>query len=256
MSKAFKDYFSGHAEEYSQYRPKYPAELFSYLASVSNEHKNAWDCATGSGQSAVFLIDHFAEVIATDASKTQIQNSAPKSGITYQVATAENSHIESDSIDLVTVAQAFHWFEQDAFASEVDRVLKKQGILAIWTYNLLSINPKLDEIINHLYDSILGDYWAFERGMVEDGYNDVQLPFEIIETPEFQMSTEWNLSQLMGYLCTWSAVKKYQQEQGSNPVETVHDDILKAWGEADQTLPVTWPLSVKVWRKDNPKFLS
>ncbi|MEE9352443.1 MAG: class I SAM-dependent methyltransferase [Thiotrichaceae bacterium] len=248
MSKAFKDYFSGHAQEYSQYRPKYPAELFSYLASISSEHKIAWDCATGNGQSAVFLTDHFAEVIATDASKTQIQNATSKSGITYQVATAENSHIESNSIDLVTVAQAFHWFDQDAFASEVDRVLKKQGILAIWTYNLLSINPELDTVIHHLYENILGDYWAFERGLVESGYKEVQLPFEAIETPEFQMSTEWNLSQLIGYLCTWSAVNKYQQEQGNNPVEAIYDDILKAWGNVDQILSVRWPLSVKVWR--------
>ena len=249
MKTEFKDYFSGHAEDYSKYRPSYPTELFTYLASISDQHQTAWDCATGNGQSAVLLSGYFSKVIATDASDTQIENAVLKKGVSYHVATAENSKIKSNSIDLVAVAQAFHWFSQNAFILEVDRVLKDKGIIAIWTYNLLSVNKGLDKIIYHLYDDILGDYWAFERGMVEEGYKNVQLPFDEVLPPIFSMSAEWNLSQFIGYFQTWSAVKKYQQEKGHNPVEALYSEIKKAWGDTDALLPITWPLSVKIWRK-------
>lgn len=249
MNTAFKDYFSGNSEAYSQFRPKYPAELFSYLASISNHQQKAWDCATGNGQSAVALSDYFSEVIATDASKTQIENAVHKNGIRYRVATAENSHIESNSIDLIAVAQAFHWFDTNAFSKEAERVLKQGGIIAIWTYNLLSIQSNIDEIIYHFYQSTLGEFWAFERKMVEDGYRDVQLPFIEIDAPQFHMSAQWNLSQLIGYLCTWSAVKKFQQELGINPVEQIHSELHKAWGQPDQLLTIKWPLGIRVWQK-------
>lgn len=108
MTLKFKDYFSENSEEYNKFRPTYPAELFIYLASVSKQHQKAWDCATGTGQSAISLSDYYTMVIATDAGKTQIENAEKKPGVVYQVAIAENSHIKENSIDLITVAQAFY----------------------------------------------------------------------------------------------------------------------------------------------------
>ena len=170
MKVIFKDYFSEDSKGYDNYRPKYPAELFSFLASISSHHHKAWDCATGTGQSAIGLSDYFSEIIATDASKTQIENANKKKGVSYHVASAENSGIESNSIDLITVAQAFHWFNIDAFSEEANRVLKAEGIIAIWTYNLLSVQKEIDEIISHLYHSVLGVFWPKERKMVENNY--------------------------------------------------------------------------------------
>jgi len=252
MTAKFKDYFSDSSKEYSRYRPNYPVELFSYLAAISVHHQKAWDCATGSGQAALQLAEHFAEVIATDASESQIRNAAEKENIHYQVATAENSNITSNSIDLIAVAQAFHWFDIEAFSVEANRVLKEDGILAIWTYNLLSISDDIDEIVGHLYGSILEKYWAFERRMVENGYSSVQLPFKELDAPAFYMHSKWSLPKLLGYLSTWSAVKKYQQETGNDPVEELYEDILAAWGQPDQLLPVSWPLGIRVWKKHNP----
>jgi ubiquinone/menaquinone biosynthesis C-methylase UbiE len=249
VSLKFKDYFSGNSEEYSRFRPTYPAELFAHLASISDQHKVAWDCATGSGQSAVALSAHFSKVIATDASKTQIENAEKKRGITYQVATAENSHIEEQSIDLITVAQAFHWFDREAFSKEANRVLKDKGIISIWAYNLLSVQEDIDEVIYYFYNTVLGTYWSKERKMVEDGYKNVQLPFKEVEVPAFTMSTEWDLHQLMGYLCTWSATKKYQEMVGVNPVEELQDKISSLWGNSEKVVSVKWPLSVKIWKK-------
>lgn len=250
MKVKFKDHFSERSEEYNKFRPTYPAELFAYLASVSKQHQRAWDCATGTGQSAISLSEYYSTVIATDASETQIKNAEKKQGVIYKVATAENSNIEDSSIDLIAVAQAFHWFNTDEFSKEASRVLKDKGIISMWTYNLLSVQEKIDEEIFYLYNTILGKYWPQERRMVEEGYKSVQLPFKEIESPSFNMSANWNLSQLIGYLCTWSATKKYQKKHGVNPVEKIYDKIANIWGEPRKVLSVKWPLSIKLWQKN------
>lgn len=249
MRLKFKDHFSENSEEYKRFRPKYPAELFSYLALISTEQQKAWDCATGTGQAAVSLAEYFSTVIATDASETQIKNAEKKQGVTYQLATAENSNIENNSIDLITVAQALHWFNIDEFSKEANRVLKEKGILSVWTYNFLSIQEDIDEIIFYLYDTILGDYWPEERKMVEDRYKSIQLPFKELENPSFKMSANWNLPQLIGYLCTWSATKNYQKKFGVNPVENVYEKIVDIWGDSEKITSVEWPLSLRLWQK-------
>ncbi len=144
MTTLFKDHFSGHAEKYQKYRPQYPDKLFDYLATCCTAHQTAWDCATGNGQAALALAKCYRQVIATDASVQQIANAVKQSNIDYRVAPAESTTIAANSIDLVTVAQALHWFDIRKFAEEVRRVLKPAGILAVWTYNLLQISPGVD----------------------------------------------------------------------------------------------------------------
>jgi len=249
MTSDFQDHFSGFSGDYRSYRPGYPAELFSWLASISPDHERAWDCATGTGQAATRLADHFSEVIATDASETQIASAEPRENIQYLPARAEDSGIEPDSVDLVTVAQAIHWFDQPAFHAEVERVLKKGGVVAVWAYGLLQITPEIDDVVNHLYGPILEKFWPAERRIIEAGYREIDFPYEKIEVPEYSMSLSWNLAGLAGYLNTWSAVKRYIRERKNNPVEIVFDDLSAAWGEADKEYQVIWPMTVLAWRK-------
>ena len=194
------------------------------------------------------LADHFVQVIATDASEAQISNATAKDGVRYAITSAEESGIDARVIDLVTVAQALHWFDIDAFAKEANRVLKDAGIIAVWTYNLLDITPKVNACVQTLYADIVGDYWPEERLMVENAYCDISLPLVEIEAPSFEMSANWSLSELVGYLCTWSATKHYQAAKGVNPVEIIYPELATAWGEA-QTRDVSWPLSMRIWKK-------
>jgi len=245
----FKDHFSGHSAQYSEFRPGYPRDLFSWLASLCEERSRAWDCATGSGQAAISLIEYFDAVIATDASANQIADAIQVNGVSYKVAAAENSGITSDSIDLITVAQALHWFDIPAFQLEADRVLKAGGVLAVWTYGLIKPGPGLDETIAHFYSGIVGEYWPFERKMVESGYSQVQLPFAEISATQLEMTESWGIADLIGYLNTWSAVKAYEKDQGHNPINEVEADLLRQWGDADTKRAVKWPLLVRAWRK-------
>jgi len=245
----FKDHFSGHSQEYSAFRPHYPAHLFSSLASLCASHGLAWDCATGSGQAAIGLAEYFREVIATDASTAQISNAIQKAGVTYSVAHAESSGIQADSVDLITVAQALHWFDISAFSVEVNRVLKENGVLAAWTYGLITFNEGIDEVVRSLYCDIVGEFWPFERKLVEGGYSEIDLPFDEIPIADLAMTENWSFNDLLGYLNTWSASKAYAKEYGRSPLELVRNDMLQEWGDPATLRMATWPLMVRGWRK-------
>ena len=210
------------------------------------ERELAWDCATGTGQVAVTLAPHFDKVIATDASKNQIEKATPNSKIDYRVAPAEQSGLENHSVDLTTVAQAIHWFDFEAFYKEVNRVGKPGSVLAVWTYWLHSIEPELDKIIRYFYHDIVGSYWPPERKHVEEKYDSIPFPFEQIEHPSFEIKLQWNLPDLLGYLSTWSSSQRYLKEKEDDPILVIKDDLQKAWGKPDKPRQVTWPIILKM----------
>ncbi len=249
VSLDFKDHFSGNSENYKKYRPEYPAELFSYLTSIASEHEIAWDCGTGSGQTAKGLVRFFKSVVASDPSRSQIENAEEIKGIKYFVATAESSTLENGTIDLITVSQALHWFQIDSFFHEAERVLKPNGILAIWSYNLLSVTPDIDQIISHFYSKILGRYWPQERKLVESGYREISFPFLEVTPPYFEMRAEWNLFELIGYISTWSAVKEFQSATMVSPLDRLYEEIYPYWGEPSRKMAINWPLTLKIRKK-------
>lgn len=249
MTANFKDHFSGHSADYRTYRPTYPEAMYEYLSSLCAEHHCAWDCATGNGQAAIGLAKYFDEVIATDASAGQIDNADGPANVEFRVASAEHSGLDNASVNLVTVAQAIHWFDLEAFKGEVERVLKPGGVLAVWLYGLLTVNAEIDAVVNHLYGPVLDDYWPPERQLIEEGYRHVSFPYERLDTPEFAMKTRWNLSQLVGYLNTWSAVKKYIERNAANPVEALLSELAIPWGDPASEHEASWPLELLVWRK-------
>jgi SAM-dependent methyltransferase len=248
---SFKDHFSEQAAGYAKFRPRYPQELFDYFESIAPSRQLAWDCGTGSGQAAVGLASVFDQVIATDASEKQIANAQSHDMIQYRVAHAENSGIESETIDLIMVAQALHWFDLDRFYAEARRVLKADGILAASAYNLLHIEPALDAIVDRYYHEVVGPFWPPERELVEQFAN-LSFPFPEIDAPQFEMTAQWNLDHLLGYFRTWSSTQRFIAAKGSDPLKQIMDDLRSAWGKREQTRSVIWPLVVRVARNQGP----
>lgn len=245
---SFKDHFSGHSVDYARFRPDYPQTLFQYLSGLAPANNVAWDCATGNGQAAYSLARYFEQVIATDASRQQIENARPHPAIQYRVEPAEHTSITDNSVDLITVAQALHWFEFDAFFSECNRVLKPEGILAVIAYSFLNIQTDIDALLNEFYHRVIGPYWPAERRYIDEGYASVPFPFEVIHPPAFEMSREWSLDELGGYLRTWSATQHYIQDRGTDPVVQVLEELQSLWGPRQQTKTVRWPLTLKIGR--------
>ncbi len=244
----FKDHFSGHAADYAKFRPNYPPELFDYLALISPERELAWDCATGNGQAAVGLAKRFAKVIATDASAQQIERAQPHPNISYRVAPADASGIDPNSVDLILVAQALHWFDMDRFFTEAKRVSKKSGILAVSTYIHLLVNPEIDAIVSKFYHETTGPYWAPERELVEANFESVQFPFAELPSRQFEIRQQWNLARLTGYLRTWSATKRFIATCGFDPVDSLMQELGSVWHDRQHARQVTWPLNVRTFR--------
>jgi SAM-dependent methyltransferase len=242
----FKDYFSEQSDAYAKYRPRYPAALFEYLATLTKQRERAWDCATGNGQAALGLAPFFTEIIATDASPSQLQSAVPHEKINYRVAPAEQTDIEAGSVDLVMVAQALHWFALDAFYAEVRRVLKPRGVLAVSAYNLLEIEPEIDAKINVFYYETVGPYWPPERRLLEDGYKSLAFPFRELSPPQIRLEADWNLTELAGYLRTWSATKQFIKARGFDPVTNLTNELRAVWNTPEKSKHVRWPLSMRV----------
>lgn len=250
MGGGFKDHFSGHATAYASARPDYPRELFRWLGGKAPARNRAWDCATGNGQAAVALADYFKAVIATDASARQIANAVPRDRIEYRVARAEAPGLKAGSADLVTVAQAAHWLDRERFYASARHVLRRGGLLAIWGYDLLQVDKALDAVLGSFYRDTVGAYWPPERRLVDEHYAGLKFPFDEIPPPRLAMMVRtWTLEQLLAYLRTWSAVQRYRQARGTDPVALVAPGLAEAWGGEHQR-EVRWPLFLRAGYTD------
>lgn len=248
MSRGFKDHFSAQAPDYARFRPAYPAELFAWLAGVAPARATAWDCGTGSGQAAAGLAAHFRQVIATDPSRSQLEHAEPHPNIDYRCASAEVSLLDTASIDLVTVAQAIHWFDLETFFAEVRRVLKPGGVIAAWTYTLLDVEAGIDALLGDFYKNVVGPYWPPERKMVDDRYRSLPFPFQPIAAPAFEIRTVWTREDLIGYLGTWSATRACLKATGSDPLADFGRRLAPLWPDAAQRKTLRWPLHLRVGR--------
>jgi len=251
MKNDFVDRFAPMAADYADYRPLYPKDLFDWLARLTPGRTLAWDCATGTGQAAVDLAALFERVVATDASAAQVGQATLHPRIEYRVARAESSGLNEHSADIVTVAQALHWFDRDRFFAEVRRVLKPGGLLAVWTYGAPHSNDAgINVLLSRFQDEIVGSCWPPERALVDSGYRSIELPFPpLTALPSFAMSAAWTLPELLGYFGTWTATRLYQEQFGQDPRELIHAALLAAWGSPDTACAITWPLTVRVARK-------
>jgi hypothetical protein len=243
-----KDNFSAHASSYAQFRPVYPLPLYDYLLTLVKEKKTAWDCGTGNGQVAGVLANHFDKVIGTDISSKQLELAVQKPNIEYRILPAEKTDIGDGSINLITVAQAIHWFGFEDFYTEVNRVAAQDSIIAIWCYNLLEITEKVDPVIRELYSEILGDqFWDPERKYIEEHYQTIPFPFEEIQSPDFKIEVSWNVEQLIGYLNSWSAVQHFIKKNASNPVNQVAEQLREAWS-GQEFRKVSFPIFTRIGR--------
>lgn len=245
---SFKDHFSGHATQYRAFRPDYPPALFKYLASVVPSRQLVWDCGTGNGQAAVALADYFQRVFATDASAGQIANAPPHPRVEFVVAPAEKCPLPDSSVDLVTVAQALHWFDHDQFYAEVRRVCRPGGLLAVWTYDFHEVGADVDPLLDKLQTEFIRPYWPAERAFVQAGYRNIPFPFPELPVPVFVMSAEWDLPRLLGYMNTWSAVRQYEKEHGTNPIGLVAAELSRGWGDPATVRTVRWRFHVRIGR--------
>jgi SAM-dependent methyltransferase len=244
----FKDYFSTTATGYAAHRPRYPLAVADYLASIAPSHQVAIDMACGTGQLSVLLATHFERVIATDASSAQIANAEPRANIDYQVASADSSGLADQSVDLITVAQAAHWLPLELVYQEVRRIAKPNAIFALISYGMTQVkDPVIDQLIQHFYHNVVGQYWPPERQHIVEGYRHLSFPFEEISTPRFEMQATWRCEQLIGYLNTWSAVTQAKKDGQTAAIDQFYAQLAQAWG-GDHPQHIFWDVVIRATR--------
>lgn len=242
-----KDNFSTQSDQYAKFRPAYPDALFDFLLSLVPRRENAWDCAAGNGQVALRLAAFFEHIAATDISPQQLQYALPHEHIEYSVQPAEKTSFPDGYFDLITVAQAIHWFDFDAFYREVDRTMRPGGVLAVIGYDLIRISPEVDRVLDGFYRDVVGPYWDRERRYIDEQYRTIPFPYPEVAVPVFVNEVEWTFEHLIGYIGTWSAVKHYQKEKGQDPVERVYQELKKNWG-GDVVKTGRFPILLRVAR--------
>lgn len=253
VSNRFPDHFSSLAEGYVRYRPGYPSSLFAWLAGLAPSRRRAWDCATGPGQGVADLARHFERVVATEASLDQLLQGERdrKSRVQLVCSLAERSGLASGSVDLVTVAQAVHWFNLGAFWTEVRRVVVPGGVVAVWGYGLLTVEPdparRIEALLTRYYRQVVGPYWPSERRHIDERYRSIPFPFEELQAPRVVSETVWTREHLLGYLGTWSAGKRYREALGEDPRRRIEAELAAIWPDGEGRR-VRWELFVRVGR--------
>lgn len=242
-----KHYFTRQAKAYAAFRPDYPGELYDFIFSHLRGRSCAWDCATGNGQVAKCLAMHVDKVLATDISQEQLDNAVLAPNITYSLSRAEKTQFQDHQFDLITVGQALHWFEAADFYAEVRRTGRPDGLLAVWGYAQLTVEPEIDNLFLDFYHNVVGPYWDDRRKLVENHYRDIPFPFKQLACPEFFIKVNWTIEQFTGYLSSWSATQKYILSLGNDPVQGFYEDLRSVWRPGEAKL-VKFPVFMKAGR--------
>jgi len=246
--KKVKDKFSDRSEFYKKYRPTYPQQLYDEILKLTPRRNACWDCGTGNGQVAAEVSKYFNKVYATDISENQIANAEKKENIIYKVERAEETSFQNSQFDLITVAQAIHWFDLDGFFKEAKRVAKNRGILCVLGYSLLRIDKTIDGLIDHFYKEIIGPYWNSDREHVDNEYRSIKFEFEEIKIrKQFSIKVNWTLQEFEGYLNSWSGVHNYMNKNKDNPVVWIMEKLAKHWDE-NLVKELRFPIFMKVGR--------
>ncbi|QHH93821.1 class I SAM-dependent methyltransferase [Acinetobacter gyllenbergii] len=239
-----KDLFSEQSELYQQARPTYPQSLVNSLIKQLNGFACAWDCGAGSGQLTQLIAPYFQQVVATDLSQNQLDQAPALPNVRYLQQAAEQTSFADQSFDLITVAQAIHWFDFEKFYAEVKRTLKPDGLVAVIGYGLIQLDDTdLNQRIDQLYHYTLKGFWDAERRYIDELYQSIPFPFEEISMPQFQIELSWTGPQLWDYLNTWSAVKHYQDQQHVSPLASLQDIL-----QIQQPIGIRFPILLRVGR--------
>lgn len=236
------NWFDQGGTAYAAFRPHYPPALAQWLAQHVAAHRLALDVGCGSGQLTALLAPHFDAVVALDPSASQLKAAPAFANVRYQCAPAESLPQELSGADLVTVAQAAHWLDLPVFYGEVRRVARPGATLALITYDTLRMEGALDVRFQQFYGGELADYWPPQRRLVETGYHAIGFPFDEFAGPDLAIQEQWSLAQFLGYLTTWSAVRRLHEAGQDVVLERFVREMTALWGDAESVRTMTWPL--------------
>jgi SAM-dependent methyltransferase len=241
-----RNWFDRGGQSYARFRPAYPPELAAFLASKAPDNRMAVDVGCGNGQLTRLLAPRFDRVVGLDPSADQIANAMPDARIDYRCAPAERLPLPAGCADLVTAAQAAHWFELPAFYREVRRIGRLGAVLALVSYGVLRLDPELDARFQAFYHDGIGPYWPAARKLVDTGYATIDFPFDELAPPALEIRCDWDLGEFLGYVSTWSAVRSALEAGRGDLLAAFADGIGADWGDPARKRTVRWPVNMRI----------
>ncbi|APC91408.1 MULTISPECIES: class I SAM-dependent methyltransferase [Francisella] len=244
--------FSSVATLYQKARPSVPVEIIKFLKEKIPSNQKAWDCGTGNGQTAIKLTEFINEIHATDISSAQLAKAFKHNNIKYFKADEANSMFADQCVDLITVSQAAHWFDMTKFEKECLRILKPNGIIAIWAYHHnITVNAKVEIIYQELYKTIR-PYFPQGREHIDNFYKDININLTKLDAPEFKQTKQMNFDSFIEYLKSFSAYAEYLKNHSKCPIIELgfYHKFKESWGDTTKVYTVIWPIIFKCYIKN------
>lgn len=246
MVVGVQNWFDRGGDAYARYRPDYPVALARFLADAAPDTRQAFDVGCGNGQLTRQLADHFNHVVGSDPSADQIDHAAPHPRVHYTVGSAEQLNAEDGSTSLITAAQAAHWFDLPRFYAEARRIATRCAVIALVSYGVAQLEPELDARFQSFYAEEIGPYWPPERKLVDSGYANIDFPFRPLRTPDLRIEREWSANDFLGYVATWSAVRRAREDRQGDMLAAFSRDLLELWGNPEVTRMISWPITMRL----------
>ncbi len=163
--------FDGKSEIYAKARPKYSEELIDFIKESFTNNCVFADIGSGTGIFTEQLLNCGYEVFAVEPNTDMRQKAEEKlcgiCGYHSINSTAENTTLEDNSIDCITVAQAFHWFDAEHFKKECKRILKPDGKILI-IYNSRVEDAECTKALTELRKKYCPEFRGFSGGIKDD----------------------------------------------------------------------------------------
>lgn len=247
--KTLINWFDRDGRRYAQFRPEYPSALAAFLADLAPANGRALDVGCGTGQLTLQLAGHFREVIGIDPSGEQLSNAPVHDRVTWLCARAEAIPLPAASLDLITAAQAAHWFDLPAFYAEARRLAVPNAVIALASYGVLRLDgDALQDRFARFYRDEIGLFWPPERRLVDNGYADIAFPFDELPAPPLFIRRDWTLEAFLGYISTWSAARRALAAGQGNILLAFARDLSDEWGDAGRLRRVAWPVTLRAGR--------
>jgi len=214
--------FQSQGNDYSKFRPDYPSEIFETIITFAKdnnpnaEFEVAVDMACGAGEATKHLVPYYKIIYGIDVSSSMLENAPKHPNINYSIGAVEATKLPNESIDLVLVAQALHWFDFEKFFIELDRILKPGGTFAVIGYplNRFSNNTLANEVIQKFFYQTLEGCWSERRRILDQEYADVPFIYkETLRKHRFFNTKSMSIENYVRYIGTWSAVQTYYLKQ-------------------------------------------
>ncbi|XP_045584288.2 putative methyltransferase DDB_G0268948 [Procambarus clarkii] len=254
-------------KHYVRCRPAPPHSLINTVINFLKEKMKTplevcVDAGCGSGQNTELYSRHFTRVLGVDVSDAQIaaaRSNSQHHNVSYRVGLAEQLPVESASVDLVTCCISVHWFDLDAFYSEVRRVLRPGGVLACYSYHIFSPiyrGKNLSQTFEQFLESIQ-QYWP--KGIVHLKSNLATLPVfsdEEVSYGEgkFTVEREVTFADTLEYVESMSLLKNFLEAEGKDSVTKLISNLKQVlateMGSTDEAAPLTqvFDYGLRMWR--------